>query len=442
MYNSLFSFRSGMLNAMPEEKVLLVADIGTNERGFFHIGDEAMFWRTYQWYRAEHPTIKLGALTRGSKGLYPELTEHRHFDYPIGLFRSRLYFICLGFRFLLNRYLKLPLLSQKEYRLHKIILKYDVVHFTGGGNFYSHSPSWLYYMFFLLLVAFTAKKPVYLLSQTIGPFYWFDAQFARVFLNIPQLVALREPWEVSKNALQRYGIKYPQEERMLDVAYVSMKKSFAKRRSKNSYRVGLSVHDFDGQGARIRFILQEVIQKLSDSFDVTFVVLPHVLQRNDNEWDIWFMQKCFDGIDSQISVEIPLYEDIMYSGKHPVEQIQQLTADVDLLISSRYHGLVFGLASSVPCIGIRGGDYYNQKNRGLMYFLYGEEESKYSIDITSTSSEELFLRCKYMLKSLDAERIKIEDRNKKLTTRQDIFTLKKYYRVLSNGSLQTEKLGK
>jgi polysaccharide pyruvyl transferase WcaK-like protein len=76
------------------------------------------------------------------------------------------------------------------------------------------------------------------------------------------------------------------------------------------------------------------------------------------------------------------------------EKIRSLTNNMDLVISSRYHGLVFGLSASVPCLAVNyDKNYYQAKNMGLMK-QFSEDTNKFVVDISDIKSD-------YMLSKFD-----------------------------------------
>ena len=52
------------------------------------------------------------------------------------------------------------------------------------------------------------------------------------------------------------------------------------------------------------------------------------------------------------------------SGSTPAEVVKLATANMNVVISSRYHGLVFALSSNVPALAINYDKYYSVKNNG------------------------------------------------------------------------------
>ncbi|MFH1244020.1 MAG: polysaccharide pyruvyl transferase family protein [bacterium] len=405
-------------------KILLLADIGTNETGFYHVGDEAMFEEVIKWYKRHQPTIELGVLARSVSHTYLGISAYLHLPFPLAGHQAILYCLKLMVKSVLDYRWGINLFRTEQLSFVRSVLRYNILHFTGGGNIYSLCPSWLYYAFFLMFLFSLHKRKVIMTSQTIGPLQGIDRIFARYFLNLPSLIGLRKPLN-TPNLLDNYGVDKPRIVSMLDSAYnLPTKTGLLLPRTKR-LRIGISLHQLRGCE---QVILESVAHALTDLAEierVELVLIPHILiKENNKEWGKWYMKQLVKRLPSNIKVTAPSYTKIVSSGSSQAQTIKYLTSCCDVMVVTRYHGLIFSLSTNTPVLVLSSGEYYNHKNINALKFLYGDHYLKYFVDLGQPSAEvEVTNKLKSLISKRKAEEGKLEKNNEKLSKRMDIFSL-------------------
>lgn len=161
------------------KKIILFADVGGHEdQQYYHVGDEAMLYECYRWYRKNHPSYGLTVLSWFPTHSDLQCVEEPHLHWPKG--RGFFYFWSLMIKAIIWKIIGKSYFSKEELSLVTTIKQYDRLHFTGGGNLSSKFRPWLYYCFFVLFVAKLLHKEIIVTSQTIGPLTGVD-RFSSVF---------------------------------------------------------------------------------------------------------------------------------------------------------------------------------------------------------------------------------------------------------------------
>lgn len=397
--------------------VVLIADVGKDQSGFYHIGDEAMMLNTLKWYQHTFPHQKIGILSRSLSHQHLGVDEHLHLPMPYAVHwhHSPVYVVKFISKYLLSLLTNKSYFNPAEQSFIDFIEKYDVFHFTGGGNIYSHHPPWLYYVFLLIVLGRINHKKVLLTSQTIGPFQLRDKVATNFFLSLSSLITIREP-AIQKKQFAGTFFK-PVIHPCIDSAYTLSvyRTTLIPPKNKRCIRIGLSLHQWAKFGEMLQKTVTESLTLLAKSQAIELVLLPHILSQNQSEWDSGYLQQITAKLPKEIKVFAPTYQQIMSHGKHihePTETIKSLTSDLDLLIATRYHGLVFALSTDVPVVTFKMDDYYEQKNSNLLNMVYQYNWQRFIVDIANDAAT---IKLYKLLKQL-ISRITIE---KKLLTRQN-----------------------
>jgi polysaccharide pyruvyl transferase WcaK-like protein len=320
-----------------------------------------------------------------------QVNEVINLPWPDDHSKARSYFIKLIVKTIIWKITKKSLFAPKELEFVQLIKDQDRVHFTGGGNLTSLFAHWVYYSFFIIFIAWLYKKEIILTSQTIGPFSGIDRILVPLFLNMPRTILLREVSHSS--SLLKYGILRPKVGGMVDSAYTLSKKSkYILPRKKTSLRIGVSIHSWMGYEQKIAKTTLDVLDRLSKSKKIEVVMIPHLIDKTHREgWDIDFMNKLSRKLPKGILITNLIYDKLIGTSSELASTIKFLTSEVDLLISSRYHGLVFALSENVPCIAFSTDKYYKLKNAKLLEQFYGERRKRYIVYLNGEqSSEEIF----------------------------------------------------
>jgi polysaccharide pyruvyl transferase WcaK-like protein len=403
-------------------KVLLVADVGGNEAGYYHVGDEAMLLATSQWYRSVHPDIELGLVSRSLSHQNEVDHEFLHLLFPAAPWAARRYFVKLLFKTLVWKFLNWHWWSATEATFINQLATYSVIHFTGGGNIYSHHLSWLAYVWWLIGFAKLTGQKVILTSQTLGPFSVVDAVVSVIWLSTVDLLILREPESRHANLFLRC-LKRKVVYGYLDAAYflpISQKLKILPARRK--LRIGLSLHEWSGYSQKIITTVTAALSELSQKQPIEVVLIPHILTNAPLEWDRGFMRQLTKHWPKKITIIAPTLAELAQSRVSLAVAIKALTREVDMLIASRYHGVIFGLSQSIPTLALGFGTYYQQKNRAALELTYDAVSKNYLIDLDrKKSSAELLKKTKKILKNLGTEKKRLEQRNRQLKNNNQVF---------------------
>lgn len=396
-------------------KVLLFANVGTDHNGFYHIGDEAMFHEIYKKYREESPQSQLTALVSLPLKKRPHLIEQRGLPWPDthGKAAQR-YFIKLILKSLFWRVTHKTLFSSEQQEIFDLVQAQDRIHFTGGGNLTSLFQSWLYYALLIIFWGKLLGKEIVLSSQTLGPFYGSDVLFAALFLNLPQSIEVREKID-GKFPLHEFGILLPKVTGGRDAAYtLTPATSFTLPAKKADYRIGLSLHSWGNIGPQMQKHMIKLLTDLSHKHTVELVVIPHIITQMMDTQDSVFMKKIVTRLPKTIRVFSLGYKEIMSSAAEPASTIKYLSGAVDLLITSRYHGLIFGLSLSTPCLTFMPDPYYRRKNGNALAFYYAESEwEKYTLEIVGHNVQQKNNeKVQYLLQNNKKEKQKLRSFNK------------------------------
>ncbi|MDO8608923.1 MAG: polysaccharide pyruvyl transferase family protein [bacterium] len=371
--------------------VLLFGNIGTAENGFYHVGDEAMFLETYNWYQKNYPKSKLTSLC----------TLPNHQDLNIKEITNPIPFENFGLYKLICTTIQACFIKNPKNKLISLIKNQDRIHFFGGGNITSKYRTWLYYSLTIISVTKIFKKELILTSQTIGPFIFIDKIISRYLLNFAKIISIR-------------GID------MLDAAYnLANVSSLHYPKNKNIFRIGLSLNQ-NILNNNIYNILIELLSNLSSQHKVEVMLLPHVIVNSIDKWDLGFMSKLTTKIQNKIKIILPNPIEILNSYPNPASTIKYLTSTSDMIITSRYHGLIFALSQNIPVIAITSEKYSRQKITNALKLIYKYKYSKYIIS-NHTNKEYLYKKLKHIINNQQYESKTIKQINNKLLAKYDLF---------------------
>ena len=400
--------------------ILLFANVGSAINGFYHAGDEAMFYETYRYYRSNFPSFNLTALVSYKSHQKLKIKEELNLPWPENGFNSRITFIFLSLKVIIWKLTGLSILSSNELNFISIIKKQQLIHFTGGGNINSLFPNWLYYSFFIIFLGWLFSKKIVLTSQTIGPFRFIDCFFSLLILNIPSLIILREN-NKERNILLKYGIFRPIIKGGLDAAHTLPINSTYKLPEKKCLRIGLSLHSWKNYQEKLIKSVALTINKLVKTKKIEVLLIPHIITKENDEWDILYMEKLKSLLLKKIKIIEPKHKDIVESAIEPAITIKWLTSKVDLLITSRYHGIVFASSTNVPFITFKMREYYSRKNYKKIDLIYGNVNERYIVDLNKKIdhiSMEMFTKLNYIIDHLDKEKNKLKRINSYLENHQ------------------------
>lgn len=352
------------------KKVFIIADIGLDKNGSYHVGDEAMFVCNLHIYSKNHydVTASSRSISHNSNN-FTEVTD----IYIV----NKLVFLWLLTCSILLRYFRINLFPGKFKTTVKALIGSDLLHISGGGNINSFWPGHIYFRCMMIYLANLFNVPIIMTSQTIGPLnYKFHKMIVGWALNKVEFIGMRDN-TFSKKYLEESAVTKPFINFMVDDAlhintleFISddwLNKVLAK--SDGQINIGISLHDW--QNIPNYGWIAEGLANISKKYpNAKFFAIPHQIE--NNKGDTSFMNKLFNEslIEKFYSFN---YKDIMKISKS-IESIPLLisyiTSQMDINISSRYHGLVFSCVASVPAIAINYDEYCKAKNEGLLGLYY------------------------------------------------------------------------
>jgi polysaccharide pyruvyl transferase WcaK-like protein len=332
----------------PFPRLLLIADIGGEESR--HIGDEAMLEGNLDSLRRVFPTAAFTIVARD-----PQWAAHRYgvaavppFDFPGGLGAAA------ARRSILDALLESP--DSSEHATVEAVASADAVIVSGGGNLSSSWPDHLYSRVALLELARRFGKPCVVLGQTIGPHLDEDERhvLAAALLQA-RFIGVRELASAVLVASlgiphQRIWYQFDDAMRFDEPAVVPPIEA----------TIAVTIDpQLRATGKALFASLAGQLRRLSDATSARLVLIPHEFggEASGHPSDLTEARLLAEEIGgSRVSV----------AGELNVEQARRAAADASLVISTRYHPIIFALLAGVPALGIYGDDYCRIKLQGAL----------------------------------------------------------------------------
>lgn len=393
-----------------KRSVLLVGDVGVRDSGYYHIGDEAMFYQNYLLYERTG-SFEITTLSWATTPTHRFGAEHNFWEMPTGKEgKARIKELCQ----LARLWRRFPFL-----RIPKRLMEYielitapDLVHISGGGNLNSLFPRELYARALVMCLADIFERPILITSQTIGPLTdEADRRVAGTSLDAASVITVRDR-NVSPRLLKELGVTRPQisvapddafflepAPRELLAPYLHTENGRA-----DTLRVGVSVHRWAaGASDALPLIVTRALFELAEYFPLEVYFIPHLFMDDNALDDGLYMQEIADALPPVIARRI-ITRDDLERYPHPFKEplIKGLTAAMDLAIATRYHGLLFALSAGVPALALNYDDYYGTKNRGLLEMLWGNDAEMFELCVNDLTVDMLVAK----LRNLVAEREK------------------------------------
>ncbi|HXM33745.1 MAG TPA: polysaccharide pyruvyl transferase family protein [Pyrinomonadaceae bacterium] len=348
-------------------RLLIIADVGGAETR--HIGDEAMLEANLAAFRRLIPEVAFTVVSRD-----PEWTAARYdvdavapFGFPrdpaAGQQRAAM----------LNRLLadvsscgrgntNIDFASDAT---SDAVARADGLVVSGGGNLSSTWPDLLYERVALLHLARIFKKPAVVLGQTIGPRLAGDERrLLAEALSSARFVGVRE--RPSAAFALRLGVL---PERIWyqsdDALFLETDRESATLFSPTPARSGTSriAVTIDPQvraaGEAVFGALVLQLREISETTGATLMLIAHAFGSESAAVPSDLTEAHL------LADELGLSSTVVAAGLD-ARQAMQVTGEAALVISSRYHAIVFGLAAGVPSIGIYGDDYCRIKLQGAL----------------------------------------------------------------------------
>ena len=237
----------------------------------------------------------------------------------------------------------------------------DGVVVSGGGNLSSTWPDLLYERIAALSLARVFGKPSVVLGQTIGPrLRDEERRLLSEALRTARFVGVRElPSALLGQELQvPAGVLWYQSDDALFLETEGRPVSFANPGS--GHRIAVTIDpQVRAADAALFDAMVSQLRELSQKTSAVLILIPHVFgNESANVPSDW--------TEAQLLAERLGLSRTVIAAELDARQAKQITVAADLVISSRYHPLVFGLSAGVPSLGIFGDEYCRIKLTGAL----------------------------------------------------------------------------
>ncbi|WP_417531848.1 polysaccharide pyruvyl transferase family protein [Marinobacter lipolyticus] len=324
---------------MKMPRILMLSDI-TGLGPEYHVGDEAM---------AEVAIERLGKRV-GKHNLILGCTEPAKVPETYGINAFAFYHIPDEQLSRLLRRKPLSYLKAIATNVYQV-LRCDKIVICGGGNMTSVWPGVLEARLRLLKIANLLRKDVYLVSQTIGPYT--DSHRKKVDDILP-----KAKWiGVRDIHFSQTQVSAPVHFALDDACYLEKKHNETTRdiSSRNQPFACVSMRKFGGMDDQAVIRVAGVIEHAVRAQNLGTVFIPHHAPKG-TEGDI--------KLANQIK---HLWQNEHFELVNPIplaSTLKALTADSQLVVSMRYHQLIFALSTGVPAVGVYVDEYTQAKLRG------------------------------------------------------------------------------
>lgn len=300
------------------------------------------------------------------------------------------------------------LFSTKKRELLKAYDESDLIISSGGGYIHDNHGPIILLALQSILTGLLLKKKVVLYSQSIGPInnklYRF---FTKLILNKVTAIQVREV--ISKQYLGELGIKKPHIIVTADPAFIhppidnekieSIMQNENIRINKSSITIGITVRYWHFPGfsdpkskfKEYKSAIAHAADYLIDEFGAEVIFIPMIMANAAYDERI---------IASDIIKEVrnPGKTKII-QGEYSPTELRAMVGQMDLLIGTRFHSVIFAMTMGVPAISIM----YEHKSMGIMKMMNLEH---FIIDINNLEKDTVTEKINLIL----------NDRNSVITT--------------------------
>ncbi|HEV7240060.1 MAG TPA: polysaccharide pyruvyl transferase family protein [Thermoanaerobaculia bacterium] len=322
-------------------RLLVIADVGGEETR--HIGDEAMLEANLDAFRKLIPNVAFTIVSRD-----PAWTEARYGVEAVAPFGfSRQAIAEAERRAMLER-----LLAGQQHATADAVAGADGVVVSGGGNLSSTWPDLLFERVALLQLACKLGKPSVVLGQTIGPRLGDDERrLLGEALYSARFVGLRE----LPSAALALELGVPMERLWYqadDALFLE-----AESTSPESTTIAVTIDPLVRHNEAVFGPLVTQLRELSRTTGARLVLIPHAFGDDSRSSDLT--------VALALAERLALPHTTIAAGLD-ARKARRITGSAALIVSSRYHPIVFGLAAGVPSIGIYGDEYCRIKLQGAL----------------------------------------------------------------------------
>lgn len=261
----------------------------------------------------------------------------------------------------------------------------DALVISGGGNLRSRWPEHLYQRVALARWAQGIGKPVAFLGQTIGP----ELTAAERGLLTPVLrearwVGVREL--ASLSVALDLGVSPDRLDYQLDDAFhLDPRPPTAEEAGRlpplgDRPWVAVSLHPFDVAGGEVRRAVAGQLAAFANATGARLVFIPHEATNGRGDAEV----------ARELAAHLPAGVESRVCPILPAGVVRWLIGQASLTLASRYHGLVFGLASCVPSLGLYEDEYTRIKVQGAL--AQASQETRWSLPLAQAAAGALTAR--------------------------------------------------
>lgn len=330
----------------------------------YHVGDEAM---------AEVAIERLGKLV-GKENLILGCADPAQVPATYGIKAFAFYHIPDDYfrRMLWRR----PLSYLKNFAINLYqVIRCDKIIVCGGGNMTSVWPHVLESRLRLLKLANAFNKDIYLVSQTIGPYDQAHRQEVDRVLPKAKWIGTRDLH------FSHTQVSSPVHFALDDACYLEKHHTEVTKAISDQYKpfACVSMRKFGQMDDLATSRVAQAIHRAIEANGLKTVFIPHHAP-NGTDGDIRLanhIRHLWKENDFKLIDPIPL-----------ASALKALTADSELVVSMRYHQLIFALSTGVPAVGIYVDQYTEAKLRGA-FEAFGLKPLVTSIDDVDSNLDTL-----------------------------------------------------
>ncbi|WP_104104800.1 polysaccharide pyruvyl transferase family protein [Arthrobacter sp. 08Y14] len=227
--------------------------------------------------------------------------------------------------------------------------KCDGLVIAGGGNLNSRYGWLLYERAAVVAIARSLNMPVVVSGQTLGPqLSAEDTVVLADLLRAAELTSVRE--QSSAELARRIGV--PAVRGVDDASFLSVGRTFDPPESRY---VAVTISPLSGSMENLYALLGAELDALHRRTGLPALFLPHVGIGDEDGWDNFAHARIAESMSSPFRL-MPVLT---------ARETAALTAGASLIVTSRYHPVVFGLSHSVPVVGLAVDEYSAVRLKGV-----------------------------------------------------------------------------
>lgn len=347
-------------------RVVIVADVGSGNAE--HVGDNAMFEANVAALTQRLPGLEVSLLARRPwRSAEIRVAELPALDFPRldeasdGERRKLLELVSAAVRS--GRFATLGRRAESVAALVAALSRADALVVSGGGNLNARWPEHLFERAAAVEVARRLGRPVAFLGQTLGPALAPDQRAVLgEALRSAAWVGVRElPSAALALAL---GVPEGRVDYQLDDAcFLQPRPPEPDERRQlpdwgDGRWIALTFHPFCAPSDLACDRIGEQLGALASALGARLLFVPHEAAddagRSDRE------------VSHALVARLPRRVESWICPVLPARLVRWITAQACMVVSTRYHPLVFGLAAGVPCLGLWSDDYSRIKVQGAL----------------------------------------------------------------------------